>query len=767
MTNTVHQPLAHDSAAKHVTGEARYIADLPQPPGTLQVHIVTSTRAHAALRSLDVEKVRAAPGVACVLTAADVPGVNDVSPVAGDDPLFAEDRVDYYGQSLFAVAADSLENARAAAQLAVITYEDKEPILTVDQAMQAESFLMPPFEMARGDAAKAIEDAPHGLQGRLRLGGQEHFYLECQAAFAFPGEDGDLLIRTSSQHPSEIQHKVSHVLGIPYHSVTVRVRRMGGAFGGKESQGNLPAAAAALVAWKTGRPARIVYDRDDDMILTGKRHDFRIDYRVGFDGDGLISGIEFDHAIRCGMSWDLSEPIADRAMFHADNCYYLPNVRVTSYRCRTNTQSNTAFRGFGGPQGMVAMERVIEDIAAHLNIDPVLVRERNFYAHKDAAAGDHRTTHYGMEVEDFIVQDLFQKLRASSDYERRRREIAEWNQSSPVLKRGIAMTPVKFGISFTKSFLNQAGALVHVYSDGSIHLNHGGTEMGQGLFTKVAQVVAEEFQVDVGRVKITATDTGKVPNTSATAASSGADINGMAARNAARTIKERLAGFISGKHQSRPEDVLFRGGRVSVGGEDYSFEDVVLQAYFDRVPLSATGFYATPKISWDKETGRGRPFYYFSYGASVSEVIVDTLTGENRILRTDILHDAGKSLNPALDLGQVEGAFVQGAGWLTMEELVWDGDGRLLTHAPSTYKIPACSDRPADFRVSLFERGENVEDSIYKSKAVGEPPFMHGISAFMALADAVRAAKQGPVALDAPATPERLLAAIMDGGEGA
>lgn len=760
MSATVHQSHRHDSGHKHVTGEARYIDDLPEPPGTLHVFIATSTRAHALVTSLDVSSVRNARGVACVLTAADIPGVNDVSPVAGDDPMFADGLVEYYGQSLFAVAADSLENAREAAKLARIEYEDKPAILSVDQAMDAESFLMPPFEMSCGDAATAIKDAPHHLKGRLRLGGQEHFYLECQAAFAIPGEDDDVLVHASSQHPSEIQHKIAHVLDIPYHCVTVEVRRMGGAFGGKEGQGNLLAATVALVARKTGLAAKLVYDRDDDMTITGKRHDFRIDYRVGFDDDGLIAGVEFDHAIRCGMSWDLSEPIADRAMFHADNCYFLPNARVMSYRCKTHTQSNTAFRGFGGPQGMVAVERVMEDIAAYLKADPLVVRKNNFYDHKDKPEGGRKTTHYGMEVEDCIIQDLFDELLASSGYGQRRAEIEQWNQSSPVLKRGIAMTPVKFGISFTKTFLNQAGALVHVYSDGSIHLNHGGTEMGQGLFTKVAQVVAEEFQVDLGRIKITATNTSKVPNTSATAASSGADINGMAARNAARTIRKRLQEFLAERHQTSPDKVIFASGRVRVGEQDYSFEEVVLEAYFARVQLSATGFYATPKISWDKDTGQGRPFYYFAYGASVSEVIVDTLSGENRILRTDILHDAGKSLNPALDRGQVEGAFVQGAGWLTMEELVWDEKGRLTTHAPSTYKIPACSDRPQDFRVALYAGGENVEDTIYKSKAVGEPPFMHGISVLMALMAAVRSTGNTLAGLDAPATPERLLKAI-------
>jgi xanthine dehydrogenase large subunit len=758
----VAQKLQHDSSHKHVTGEAIYTADIAEPPGTLQVFIATSTRAHALIKSMDLSAVKTAKGVACVLGAGDIPGTNDVSPVAGDDPMFAKDLVEYYGQSLFAVAADTIENARKAANLAVIEYEDKVPLLSVDDAMAANSFLMAPFVMARGDCEAALSSAKHKLSGRFRVGGQEHFYLETQASFAIPGEDDDVLVYASTQHPSEIQHKVAHILDIPFNSVRVEVRRMGGAFGGKESQGNLLAATAALVAKVTGKPTKFVYDRDDDMMITGKRHDFRYDYKVGFDDTGLITGIEIDQAIRCGMSWDLSEPIADRAMFHADNCYFLKDVKITSYRCKTNTQSNTAYRGFGGPQGMVMIERVIEDIATHLGLDPVDVRKVNFYDHKDDTSGARRHTHYGMEVEDCIIQDIFAELEESSDYRKRKAEIAEFNKTSPILKRGIAMTPVKFGISFTKTFLNQAGALVHVYNDGSIHLNHGGTEMGQGLFTKVAQVVAEEFQVDINQVKITATDTAKVPNTSATAASSGADLNGMAAKNAAATIKQRLVEFMAEQHQAKPEDVIFKNSKVIVKGQEHTFKEVVLQAYFNRIQLSATGFYSTPKISWEKETGQGRPFYYFAYGASVTEVIVDSLSGENRILRADILHDCGKSLNPALDYGQIEGAYVQGCGWLTMEELVWNDQGKLMTHAPSTYKIPACSDRALDLRVKLFERGENVEETIYRSKAVGEPPFMHGISSLMALNAAVASLSDENLTtdLDAPATPERLLFAM-------
>ena len=753
----------HDSGEKHVSGEAIYVDDMREPPGTLHIYIAMSERAHAVVKRLELERVRAQPGVAIVLTAKDVPGVNDVSPFAGDDPVFADGLVQYHGQSLFAVAADTMAEARGAARLAVVEYEDKSALLTVDEAMQAKSFLEPPCSMERGDARAAIAAAPHMLEGRFYVGGQEHFYLEGQVAFAVPGEDEEVTLHCSSQHPSEIQHKVARVLGVPNHAVTVEVRRMGGGFGGKESQGNLPAAVAALVAKLTGRPAKCCYDRDDDMMITGKRHDFRIDYRVGFDGEGRILGIEFEQAARCGMSIDLSLAIADRAMFHADNAYYLPAVRITSYRCKTHTQSNTAFRGFGGPQGMAAMEHVIEEIAHVLACDPLDVRRSNFYDPMGARpVAPRNLTPYSQTVEDCVIEEIVEELEASSEYRRRRREIREWNALSPVLKRGIALTPVKFGISFTNTMMNQAGALVHVYADGSIALNHGGTEMGQGLNTKVAQVVAEEFQVDIARIKITATHTGKVPNTSATAASSGSDLNGMAARGAAQTIKGRLAAFLAERYQAHESDVLFRPNRIHIKDHELSFDEAVGEAYRARIHLSATGFYATPKIHWDRASGRGRPFFYFAYGAAVSEVAIDTLTGENRILRTDILHDVGQSLNPAIDLGQVEGGFVQGAGWLTMEELVWDARGRLLTHAPSTYKIPACSDRPIDLRMKLWDKGRNPEETIYRSKAVGEPPLMLAISVLMALTDAVASVGDYQVypALDAPATPERVLTAI-------
>ena len=751
----IHSALHHDSAAKHVSGQAVYVDDINMPTHGLVVLIGQSPHAHALIRRMDLTAVAAAPGVLRVMTAEDVPRVNDCGPVVHDDPIFAVKKVSYVGQSVFAIVAETMAAARAALPLAHIDYDPLPAILTIDAAMEVNSFLGPPARMKKGEPDKYLASASRQLSGRLYCGGQEHFYLEGQAALAIPGEDGDMQLYASTQHPSEIQHKVAEMLGVSSHAVTVETRRMGGAFGGKESQGNLPALTAALAAHLTGRPAKTVYDRDDDFMLTGKRHDFRIDYKVGFDDDGRIIAVFFDQALRCGMSWDLSAAIAARAMCHADNAYDIPHMRITSYCCLTHTQSNTAFRGFGGPQGMLGIERVIDAVAHKLDLDPLIVRQRNFYPEKTAAV--HGITHYGQTVTDSIIQPIVEKLVNESEYISRRKEIVAFNRSSRYLKRGIALTPVKFGISFNTTFLNQAGALVHVYHDGSVHLNHGGTEMGQGLNTKVAQIVAHEFQIDIEKVRISATTTGKVPNTSATAASSGTDLNGMAAMRAAREIKTRIGDFLAEVYQTKPNRVRFADNMVHIGAEVISFSSAVHQAYMGRVSLSATGFYATPKLKWDASTMRGRPFYYFAYGAAVSEVVVDLLTGENRLVRVDLLHDAGKSINPALDLGQIEGGFLQGAGWLTTEELVWDDSGRLTTHAPSTYKIPTCSDRPVDWRVSLF-MDENCEDTIHRSKAVGEPPLMLAISVWLALSDALGGIDgAGYPALDAPATPERIL----------
>lgn len=758
---TMGKSLPHDAAPLHVTGQARYIDDIPLPADALHLAFGLSTIAHGEVTAMDLSAVRAAPGVVAVLSPEDFAEMPDCSPSVHDEPLLATGMVHYLGQPLFLVAAESHLAARRAARLAKVSYRELPALLTVDDALAANSrFEQGPVIWTKGDPAAAIAKAPHTLEGTFEVGGQEHFYLEGQVAACLPQEGGDVTILSSTQHPTEIQHKVAHALHLPMSSVRVEVRRMGGGFGGKESQGNALAIACAVVATRTGQPCKMRYDRDDDMMITGKRHDLRILYRAGFDDQGRVTGLEFTHLFRCGWAQDLSLPVADRAMLHADNCYHLPDIRIESHRLKTHTQSATAFRGFGGPQGMVGVERVMDHIAHTLGLDPLQVRRANFYRPAEVA-GPVQTTPYHMEVEDFIGHDLVAELERTSDYHKRRAEIAAWNAASPILKRGIALTPVKFGISFTLTHLNQAGALVHVYQDGSIQLNHGGTEMGQGLFQKVAQVVAGVFGVDAGTVKITATDTGKVPNTSATAASSGSDLNGMAAKAAAETIRARLASFLAEKHQTTPAKVRFADGLVHVAGETYDFARVANWAYQARVSLSSTGFYATPKIVWDRMRGTGRPFLYFAYGAAVTEVVIDTLTGENRILRADLLHDTGTSLNPALDIGQVEGAYVQGAGWLTTEELVWDANGRLSTHAPSTYKIPACSDRPRIFNVALWGK-PNREDTVGKSKAVGEPPFMLGISALMALSDAVAACGDGSTypALDAPATAERVLAAV-------
>jgi len=767
---TMGKALPHDSAPLHVTGAARYLDDIPLPAGALHLAFGLSSVAHGEILGMDLAAVRAAPGVRLVLSAEDLPDMPDCSPSAHDEPLLAVGRVHYHGQPVFLVVAESHFAARAAARLGRVEYKELPALLTVEDALAADSrFEAGPVVWSRGEAAAAISSAAHVVEGTFPVGGQEHFYLEGQIAACLPSDEG-VHVYSSTQHPTEVQHKVAHALHLPMSAVRVETRRMGGGFGGKESQGNALAIACAVAARATGQACKMRYDRDDDMVITGKRHDLKILYRAGFDDAGVVQGVEFTHLFRCGWSMDLSLPVADRAMLHADNCYHLPAVRIESHRLRTNTASATAYRGFGGPQGMIGIERVMDHIAFALGAEPMEVRAANFYrgmqgVHASDGSISKRanvqTTPYLMPVEDFIGDQVVAEVARTSEYLARKAAIAEWNAGSPVLKRGIALTPVKFGISFTLTWLNQAGALVHVYQDGSVHLNHGGTEMGQGLNQKVAQVAGAVFGLEAGAVTITATDTGKVPNTSATAASSGSDLNGMAAQAACVIIRDRMAEYLAQKHQMKPEAVVFAAGRVVVGGANYSFAEVAAAVYQTRISLSSTGFYATPKITWDRVKGQGRPFLYFAYGAAVTEVVIDTLTGENRILRADLLHDTGTSLNPALDIGQVEGAYVQGAGWLTTEELVWDGKGRLATHAPSTYKIPACSDRPPVFNVALWGR-ENGEDTVGKSKAVGEPPFMLGISAFYALSDAVAACGDGSVYPDlrAPATAEAVLEAV-------
>ena len=759
ITGGVASDQRHDSAHKHVTGEAIYIDDMPEPAGTLHGCLGLSGVAHATIRKLDLTAVRAAPGVVAVLTADDVPGENDISPTGRhDEPILAEGRVQFHGQPIFAVIARTREEARRACRLAVAEYDELPAVIDIAGLDPVNDKLVtPPLTLRRGDAAEAIAKAPRRLKGRMRIGGQDHFYLEGHIALAVPGEDRDVTVYSSTQHPSEVQHMVAHALGVPSHAVTVEIRRMGGGFGGKETQSNQFAAIAAIAARKLGRAVKIRPDRDDDMTATGKRHDFMVDYEIGFDDDGTIHGVDYIYAARCGFSSDLSGPVTDRALFHCDNAYFYPAVRARSAPLYTNTVSNTAFRGFGGPQGMVGAERVIDEVAFATGKDPLDIRKRNFYG-----TTDRNVTPYHQTVEDNIVHRIVAELEESSDYQRRRSEIEAFNRNSRFIKRGLALTPVKFGISFTATHYNQAGALVHVYSDGSVHLNHGGTEMGQGLYVKVAQVVAEEFQIDIDRVKITATTTGKVPNTSATAASSGTDLNGMAAQNGARQIRKRLVDFAAEKYQVPADQVVFLPNRVRVGNQEIAFDELVKQAYFARVQLSAAGFYKTPKIHWNRDKGEGHPFYYFAYGASCSEVSVDTLTGEYMVERTDILHETGRSLNRAIDLGQIEGGFIQGMGWLTTEELWWDGKGRLRTHAPSTYKIPLASDRPKIFNVTLADWPEAHVPTIHRSKAVGEPPFMLAMSVLHALSDAVASVADHKICprLDPPATPECVLMAI-------
>ncbi|MEX3007398.1 xanthine dehydrogenase molybdopterin binding subunit [Hoeflea sp. TYP-13] len=754
----VHTPRQHDSAHKHVTGAAEYIDDMPMPAGALHGYLGLSERAHATIKSMDLDAVRAAPGVVDVLTAADVPH-NDISPTARDDePVLADGYCEFYGQPLYAVIAETREAARNATQLAKIEYEDRDHKTDVIDAMAADyPHVTPPLKLENGDVKTAMQSAANRLSSEMRIGGQDHFYLEGHIAMAVPGEDDEVTVYSSTQHPSEVQHMVAHALNAPSNAVTVNARRMGGGFGGKETQGNQFAAIAAIAAKRHNRAVKIRPDRDDDMIATGKRHDFHMKFEVGYDDEGRIEALEAVFAARCGFSSDLSGPVTDRALFHTDNCYYLPNVLLTSRPMKTNTVSNTAFRGFGGPQGMLGGERVIEEIAYAVGKDPLEIRKLNFYGETD-----RNVTPYHQTVEDNIVARIVGELEGSSDYQARRKAIIEFNKTSPVIRKGIALTPVKFGISFTATWYNQAGSLVHVYQDGSIHLNHGGTEMGQGLNTKVAQVVADEFQVDLETIRITATSTGKVPNTSATAASSGSDLNGMAAANACDQIKTRLVAFAC-EHYGVPEDqVTFVPNHVQVGNQLIPFPDFIKQAYMARIQLSAAGFYKTPKIHWDREKGQGRPFFYFAYGASVSEVSIDTLTGEYHVDRVDILHDVGRSLNPAIDMGQVQGAFIQGMGWLTTEELWWDDNGRLRTHAPSTYKIPLASDRPKEFNVQLATWSTNRERTIRRSKAVGEPPFMLANSVLEALSMATASVADYRVCprLDAPATPERILMAV-------
>ncbi|WP_287811989.1 xanthine dehydrogenase molybdopterin binding subunit [Pseudomonas sp.] len=754
LTTGVGRSVKHDSADKHVSGEAQYIDDRLEFPNQLHVYARLSDRAHARILKVDTAPCYAFAGVRIAITHEDIPGLKDIGPLLPGDPLLAIDRVEFVGQPVVAVAARDLETARKAAMAAIIEYEDLEPVLDVVEAFRKQHYVLDSHTHKRGDSDTALASAPHRLQGSLHIGGQEHFYLETQISSVMPTEDGGMIVYCSTQNPTEVQKLVAEVLDVSMNKVVVDMRRMGGGFGGKETQAASPACLCAVVAHLTGQPTKMRLPRVEDMSMTGKRHPFYVEYDVGFDDSGRLHGIHMDLAGNCGYSPDLSASIVDRAMFHADNSYYLGDATINGHRCKTNTASNTAYRGFGGPQGMVAIEEVMDRIARHLALDPLAVRKANYYGKTD-----RNVTHYYQTVEHNLLEEMTAELEASSEYHERRESIRRFNAHSPVLKKGLALTPVKFGISFTASFLNQAGALIHIYTDGSIHLNHGGTEMGQGLNTKVAQVVAEVFQVGIDRIQITATNTDKVPNTSPTAASSGADLNGKAAQNAAETIKQRLVEFAARKYGVSDEDVEFRNGHVRVRELIMPFADLIVQAWMGQVSLSSTGYYKTPKIFYDRSQARGRPFYYFAFGAACAEVVVDTLTGEYKMLRTDILHDVGASLNPAIDIGQVEGGYIQGMGWLTTEELVWNAKGKLMTNGPASYKIPAVADMPADLRVKLVENRKNPEDTVFHSKAVGEPPFMLGIAAWCAIKDAVASLADYKVQplIDAPATPERVL----------
>jgi xanthine dehydrogenase large subunit len=744
----------HDSAPLHVSGEAQYCDDTALPANTLHGAFGMSPIAHGRITSLDLSQVAAAPGVAAVAVAADVPGENNYGGAVHDDPIFAEDLVQYAGQPVFAVAAGSMRAARIAARRAKLDLAPLPALLDIRAALAAKSYILPSQIMRRGDPRAQLAAAARRLSSTIVMGGQDHFYLEGQIAVVIPQEDGGMLVHSSTQHPTEVQSIVAHALGLSSNRVVVLCRRMGGGFGGKESQAALIAAAAAVLARKTGRPVKLRLDRDADMLMTGKRHDFIADYEAGFDDTGRLLALSVMLASRCGYSADLSGPVNDRAMFHVDNAYYLEHVEITSHRCKTHTVSNTAFRGFGGPQGMMVIEAVLDDIARTLSLDPLQVRRANLYG-----IAERNVTHYGQVVEGNKLPEIFDRLERTSEYHRRRTEIRRWNAAQPIVKRGLALTPVKFGIAFTSTLFNQAGALLQVYVDGTVLLNHGGTEMGQGLHVKVAQVVATELGLPLSAIRISPTDTSKVPNTSATAASSGSDLNGKAAQAAAITIRERLAAVAGQKYGVDPQSVCFADGQVQVGAQRLPFAALAKSAHEARVSLSATGYYRTPKIHWDKDTKRGRPFYYFAFGAAVAEVAVDTLTGETQLLRVDILHDVGNSLNPAIDLGQIEGGFLQGVGWLTSEELYWNGEGQLGTHAPSTYKIPTVRDWPADARVEMLPAAPNTEDAIFRSKAVGEPPLMLALSVFHAIRDACAAC--GPIGclpdLTAPATPESVL----------
>lgn len=781
----VGKSITHESAHLHVSGKANYVDDIPEVEGTLYAGLGLAEIAHGKIINMDLSAVWQAEGVVSVLTGTELLH-NNCGPVVADEPIIATDTVSFFGQVIFVVVAKTYQQAQQASRLAKVTYEALEPILTIEQAIARQSWILPPVQLTAGDANAKLAVAPYRLQGMAQVGGQEHFYLEGQICYAYPKEEDMLQVLCSTQHPTEMQLLISEAVGYGMHQVSVEVRRMGGGFGGKESQSAQWACITAILSVKLKRPVKLRLDRDTDMIVTGKRHGFAYQWDVGFDEQGMILGLYIQLASNCGSSTDLSGPVNDRAICHVDNGYYLDAVTIDSLRCKTNTVSNTAFRGFGGPQGMFPIEYLMDDIGYALDIDPLIIRQRNFYTAMSEQAGidfsaenideiaPRSRTPYGTYVKDNILPDLVSKLAEHCDYFTRRETIKTFNEQSPIIKKGLALTPVKFGISFNATLFNQAGALVHIYTDGTILVNHGGTEMGQGLYSKIRQIVAHEFSLDLSKIRLSATDTAKVPNTSATAASSGTDLNGKAAQAACINIRNRLQTFAAELANTKPSQVQFKDGYIYASGQSWQFAEFIKLAYQARIQLWDSGFYKTPDIHWNPVLRYGRPFFYFAYGAAASEVAIDTLTGESKVLRVDILHDVGNSINPAIDIGQIEGGFIQGMGWLTSEELYWVPEGRkqghLFTHAPSTYKIPTATDMPKIFNVNLYDN-QNLENTIHRSKAVGEPPFMLALSVFSALRDAVSANITTPILqngikvkpfLSAPATPEAILQAIVN-----
>jgi len=749
--------LAHDSGVKHVSGFAEYTDDISEPLGTLYGAIGWSKKAHAKIKKINLENVKKSEGVVSVVTYLDIPGRNDVGPVFDGDPIFPKNKVEYFGQPLFAVAATSMEFARKAVLKAKVFYQELKPIITIEDALKKNSLLFEPRVIKKGNPSQKILKSKNRLSGKFTTGSQEHFYLEGQVSLVVPKEDNNFLVYSSTQHPSETQQILAKMLKQKSNSIDVLVRRIGGGFGGKETN-FITSAICCLLSFKTKKPIKLRLDRDDDIIITGKRHDFFSNFEVGFDDKGRINGLKLKLASRCGMSPDLSLAINERALLHIDNAYFLKDLEVINYLCKTNTASSTAFRGFGGNQGMMAIENIIDNISRFLKKDPAEIRKINFYGQKEK-----NTTHYGMKIKDNVINELFDNLKTKSNYKRRLQKIRQFNQTNKFKKKGIAITPVKFGISFTTIHLNQAGALVHIYTDGSIHMNHGGIEMGQGTHTKIAQLVSNSFGVPFEKIKISATNTSKVPNTSASAASSTTDLNGAATLNAVSKIKSNLNNFIRKKYKifSKSEP-LYKNGNILFGNRIFNFDQIINEAYLNRVSLSSSGFYSTPKINFNKKTFKGRPFYYFCYGAAVTEVTIDTLTGENVLDRVDILQDAGNAINPALERGQIEGGFAQGQGWLTMEEVIWGKDGKIKTFSPSTYKIPAVTDIPKIFNVEIYKKGMNVEKVVNKAKTTGEPPLMLAMSVFFAIKDAIASISnyQKIPDLDAPATPEKILLSI-------